>query len=453
MESNTNYFKLANEDWFAVEFGDKRLNERAVMIGTEFLKNPFVSPPKMMKSFKATKAFYRFMDSDKVSHEKLIAAQVIKSKERLAEHKVILAIQDSMTITLDRNYEIEGLYNVGGRKSNSADGILIHNTISVIPYDNYGIIDGLLHQIIHKRKLKEERNEDNNDSILWTKSIEAVGIAPQNTTVIDVMDRGADMIIVMNSSREHNHEFIIRAKHNRCMDGKNSDNLFDFTKKLPTAGRMLLEIQANKGRKKRIAKLNVSFSKISLPQTTDKDNNQPINCSIVHVFETDCADDQEPLEWFILTSLDVRHFDDALMVVKYYSYRWIIEEYHKCMKTGFRLEQTQLKTLQRIENLLGFIAVSAVKLLQLRDIVRNDPTADAQEYVEKIDIDIVRAYYKIEKKEMTIDLFLRNIAQMGGFLNRKSDGNPGWQSIWEGWKFFLGLKEGVRLQKEGLICG
>ena len=453
MVLDTNYFKLAKEDWCDVKFGDKRLNERAVMISTEFLKNPFVSPPKMMKCFKATKAFYRFMDSDKVSHEKLIAAHVIKSKERLAEQKIILSIQDSMIISLDRNYEIEGLYNVGGRKKNNAEGILIHNTISVIPYNEYGIIDGLLHQIIHKRKIKEERNKDNNDSILWMKSIEAVGIAPKNTTIIDVMDRGADMLKVMKSSLEQDHEFIIRAKHNRCLDEKSGDHLFDFTKNLPIAGHILLDIQANKGRKKRTAKLNISFSKITLPQTENKNNNLPINCSIVHVFETDCEDNQEPLEWFILTSLDVRTFEAALKIVKYYSFRWIIEEYHKCMKTGFRLEQTQLKKLQRIENLLGFIAVSAVKLLQLRDIVRNDPTADAQEYVEKIDINIVRAYYKIEKKEMTIDQFLRNIAQLGGFLNRKSDGNPGWQSIWEGWKFFLGLKEGVRLQKEGLICG
>ena len=167
-----------------------------------------------------------------------------------------------------------------------------------------------------------------------------------------------------------------------------------------------------------------------------KKKNPSIDCSIVHVFEDGCKDDKEPLEWFILTSIDVRTLDDALKIVKYYSFRWIIEEYHKCMKTGFRLEETQLKTLQRIENLLGFIAVSSVKLLQLRDIVRNDPNADAKDYVEKEDVEIIRAYYKIENKEMTIDRFLRYIAQMGGFLNRKSDGNPGWQSIWEGWKFF-----------------
>lgn len=144
MELNTSYFKLAKEDWDDVEFGDKRLNERATMISAEFLRNPFVSPPKMMKCFKATKAFYRFMDSGKVSHEKLIATHIMKSKKKFAEHKIILAIQDSMTISLDRNYEIEGPYTVGGRKSNRAKGILIHNTISVIPHNDYGIIDGLL---------------------------------------------------------------------------------------------------------------------------------------------------------------------------------------------------------------------------------------------------------------------------------------------------------------------
>lgn len=107
MVSNTNYFGMAKEDLDNVNFGDKRLNDRATLMGGEFLKNPFVSPPKIMRSFKATKAFYRFMDSDKVSHEKLISTHVKKSQERLSKHKIILAIQDSTTVSLNRNYEIE----------------------------------------------------------------------------------------------------------------------------------------------------------------------------------------------------------------------------------------------------------------------------------------------------------------------------------------------------------
>ncbi|MBU1976969.1 MAG: IS4 family transposase [Nanoarchaeota archaeon] len=450
MTQNTKYFELVKEDWSSINFGDKRLNERAITIGGKFLQNPFVSPPKMMKSLKDIKAFYRFMDSDKVSHEKLITSHVSNSRHKLLDSKITLAIQDTTTISLDRNYEIEGLYQVGGKNNCKAEGILAHNTISVTPYEKYGVVEGLIHQIIHERLPKNERTKENNDNSLWIKSIEAIGLAPVNTTIIDVMDRGGDILDIMNSSRKYNHEFIIRAKHNRFLN-KELGNLFNFAKTLQVKGQRLLDVQGNKGRKRRIAKLNISSAKIVLPKTST-DNNS-VNCSIVRVFEVDCPDNQEPLEWFILTSLEVENFDDALKITKYYSYRWIIEEYHKCMKTGFRLEKTQLKSLKRIENLIGFIAVSSIRLLQLRDIVRHNPETDAKDYVEKEDINIIRAYYKVEKREMTIDRFLRYIAQMGGFLNRKSDGNPGWESIWEGWKFFLGMKEGIQLYKRGLTCG
>lgn len=274
MVSNGNYFELAKEDWSEADLGDERLNRRAMLIGNEFLKNPFVSPPKMMKSLKALKAFYRFMDSDKVTHEKLISSHVEKTREKLAEHKIILAVQDSTIIPLNRNYEIEGLYSVGGRENFETEGIIVHNTISVIPYENYGLIDGLLHQTIYKRKQKGERNKDNNDSTLWIKSIESLGLAPENTTIIDVTDRGGDIITVMNSSLKHNHKFIIRAKFDRCLDREGNDHLFDFAKRLPIAGHFYLDIQANKDRKKRTAKLNVSFSKIILPQTALRINSR-----------------------------------------------------------------------------------------------------------------------------------------------------------------------------------
>ena len=29
---------------------------------------------------------------------------------------------------------------------------------------------------------------------------------------------------------------------------------------------------------------------------------------------------------------------------------------------------------------------------------------------------------------------ISNVARLGGFLARKSDGEPGWQTLWEGWQ-------------------
>jgi len=448
MDTITNYSALADEDWSNVNFGDKRLNRRAIEIGVAFLRNPFVSPPKMLKEFKNIKAFYRFMDSEKVSHDKLVSPHITKARQRISNEKVILAIQDSTTMTFKRNYEIDGLYDVG-----NIPGLVVHNTISVIPYKTYGIIDGLLNQTILQRKPKELRTKEDNELRLWTDSITEVGKPPEKTTIVDVMDRGADALEVMHYSKNNLHEFVIRASYNRLINYEHYNSLFEFAKSLPKKGQHKLDVQGHNGKKKRVAKLNISFSEITLPAPKNKQHLNPLICNLIRVYEEKPPKDQEQLEWILLTSLEVNTLEDALLVVQYYTYRWIIEEYHKCMKTGFRIEQTQLKSLDRIESLLGFIAVSSVKLLQLRDIVRHNPDADAQSYVDREDVQIVCAYYKVKETKMTIDRFLRYIAQMGGFLNRKSDGNPGWQSLWDGWKFFMGLKEGAKLYREGLICG
>lgn len=446
MESLTQYLDWAKEDWSDVDFGDKRLNNRAIKIGAKFLRNPFASPPKILKSFKELKAFYRFMDSNKVSHKKLVSSHINKRMDGLSKQRIILAVQDSTTITLNRNYEIKGLYSVG-----NAQGIVIQNTISVIPYSNYGIIDGLLHQIIHKRKPKEKRTKEDSEIKLWIESIKAVGKPPENTIIIDVMDRGADAAEVISESIRRGHEFIVRAKCNRHIKDENYRHLFELRESLPAIGQTVLEVQGKNGRKKRKAKLNISFCKVTLPPPKKQKQLPAIECNLVRVYEVSTPEDQEPIEWLLLTSLETNTLDDALIIVKYYSYRWIIEEYHKCLKTGFRIEETQMKMLHRIEALLGFISVSSVKLLQMRDIVKHDPNAPAIKYVKQEEIKIVRAYYDLPSNEMTIREFLTYIAQMGGFLNRKSDGNPGWQSLWEGWKFFMGLKEGVRLYKEKLM--
>jgi hypothetical protein len=398
----------------------------------------------MLKSNKKIKAFYRFMDSDKVSHDKLTSNHICQSRQRLENHPLILAIQDSTTLTFDRKYVVEGLYDVG-----NIPGVVVHNTISVIPLEEYGIIDGLLNQTVVHRLEKSERMHENSELQVWNESIFAVG-KKANTTIVDVMDRGADVLEIMHYSKTHGHEFIIRAKQNRYIQDEKYGYLFDFARALPSQKEIRLTVNKSSSQKKRIATLHVAYSSVTLSTPKNNQKIKPLMCNIIRVIEINTPEKQEPIDWFLLTSLPIDSVDTALQTIKFYSYRWIIEEYHKCLKTGFRLEKTQLHTLKRIENLLGFISVSAVKLLQMRDISRHNPHADALEYVTEEDIKIVRSYYEVKEKNMTVDRFLRYIAQMGGFMNRKSDGKPGWQSIWEGWKFFMTLKEGVHLR---LRCG
>jgi hypothetical protein len=239
----TNNEEWMKNDWLGVDFGDKRLNKRAKEIALDFLRNPFDSPPKMLKDPDKIKAFYRLMDSDKVTHDKIISNHVRNTKYSMENKKIILAIQDASTISLNRNYEVEGLYLVG-----NATGLVVQNTISVIPNEHYGVIDGLLNQIILDRKPKKKRNDKDNEMRLWKDSIKAVGFPPKNTIIVDVFDRGGDALDVMHCSKENKHDFVIRAQQSRNINEK-QNYLFDFARSLKAKGHYTLELQGTTGRK------------------------------------------------------------------------------------------------------------------------------------------------------------------------------------------------------------
>ena len=146
----------------------------------------------------------------------------------------------------------------------------------------------------------------------------------------------------------------------------------------------------------------------------------------------------------MLTSVEVNSLEDALKVIEWYKYRWIIEEYHKCIKTGCNVQSKQLRSSFRIENYLGIAGIIAVKLLKIRDLMRTNPDELASKVVDKLSLKIIKNYHKTDK-ELTIKEFYILVAKMGGFLNRKSDGDPGWQTLWKGQLQLFWMVEGAKV--------
>ena len=119
------------------------------------------------------------------------------------------------------------------------------------------------------------------------------------------------------------------------------------------------------------------------------------------------------------------------------------------MKTGCRIEDAQLKTSKRLLALFGILGVVATQLLKLRDLSRQQPDSPAEGVVSKDIIAIVKSKYKLDGAIPLKELW-RRIAMMGGFLGRKSDGNPGWQTIWKGWLRIQDMLAGMAVAKN---CG
>jgi hypothetical protein len=156
----------------------------------------------------------------------------------------------------------------------------------------------------------------------------------------------------------------------------------------------------------------------------------------VYLREIDPPAGVEPLEWILLTNVPIENFADACERIDWYGCRWIIEEYHKGLKTGCQIEDMQFTTEERLQPAIALISVMATFLLNLRDISRR---ADAQEtpasevfplsYV--VSLSLWR--YGECRMDLTLHDFCYGLARLGGHQNRKGDHRPGWIVLWRGW--------------------
>src|SRR5687768_37037 len=113
--------------------------------------------------------------------------------------------------------------------------------------------------------------------------------------------------------------------------------------------------------------------------------------------------------------------------------RWLVEEYHKGLKTGCRYERAQLRTARQLLALLGFLAVVAIRLLQIRADARQRPLTPAVDLVPVLLVRLVAQHFSLQAAGMTIHTFWCCVARVGGFLGRRGNGDPGWQTLWQGW--------------------
>ena len=214
-------------------------------------------------------------------------------------------------------------------------------------------------------------------------------------------------------------------------------------RELPSMGTTTHFLRARKESSSRDVTLNISWAKVEvLPPSADKDK-KPIKGCYVRAW---CEEDAN-IEWILFTRSPITTFEEALEIVTIYRHRWLIEEYHKCLKTGCQIEKVQLRTADRLLTYFGFLGVIATQLLQLKCISRIHPDGLAEKHVDKLSILVLQNIYDL-KSPMTVKEYWRRVAMLVGFMGRKSDGNPGWQKIWKGWIRLRDMCRGVEIGRQ-----
>jgi Transposase Tn5 dimerisation domain/Transposase DNA-binding len=427
---------------------------------------PDRSLPDRHGSWGDIKAAYRFLNNPKVTPDGIQSAHRQQVRQLCRSPRIVLAVEDGSELDYTAHPSVEGLGFVGG---GIGRGLLQHSTLAVT---SEGHLLGILHQIWWKRvrtpkgEKRRQRQARIRESDLWADSIRAVGAIGPNTRVVHVMDRGADCYETMHAAYAANQGFLIRAKHDRYVNDS-TEHLWGFMERQAVAGMRVVEVPARpaKGQQPaqpaRRARLAVRYAEIQVPAPRNDPRFQdPLRAWAVYVMEIDVPAGVEPVEWMLLTSERVENLDRANLYVDWYTHRWLIEEWHKAEKTGCRLEAAQRKTAEALERLAALTAVVAVRLIQLRELAQaaTDPGVPAQKSLRDEPaalrnlvppdwIIVVSHLAKCRAEALTPRLFWLTLARRGGFIGRKSDGLPGWQTIWKGWAEVLTLVQGVEIHR------
>ena len=136
--------------------------------------------------------------------------------------------------------------------------------------------------------------------------------------------------------------------------------------------------------------------------------------------------------------------ENAFTVIGWYKERWLIEEYFKALKTGCKMESRQLRGGQALESLCGLLCVTAFEIFRLKRMALTCPDRASREVVPSRWVDLLCAVRGCPRSEVeTVYGFYRMLARLGGFLGRKSDGEPGWQKLWTGWDRLATMARGA----------
>jgi hypothetical protein len=451
----------AEEQFGQCDLKDLRRTRRLTELAASVLCHPSGSLPEQTTNMADLKAAYRLLACGNASFEAIAGPHWEQTRRRPPGRYLVLS--DTTELDFGIRRAIPGM----GRTGNGGGwGFLLHSAL-VIGAAGEEVI-GLAGQKIRYRKPKpkkentSQRLKRDRESLLWGQVIDAVGPPPEGVQWVHVMDRGADNFEVYCHCRQQCSGWVVRVTQKQrkviTPDGRKVP-LIAHLKTLPVAGSYELRLRARGANRERgpqparTATVEVRFGRLLVPFPKHRSPYlkrfpaEPMAMWVVYAVEVHAPKGVQPIEWILLTSLPVESFDDAWLVLGYYEKRWLIEEWHKALKTGCRVEHRQLKSREGLEATTGLLSVVAVRLLQLKSAARTDPNRPAGRVVPLRWIKMLLAARKRRHgaTAMTIGEFYRELAKLGGFLGRKSDGEPGWITIWRGWQKLYLLVHGAEL--------
>ncbi len=438
----------AEEELGGVELYDERLSARLQALARDFFAQPGALVPQACGGSKAKmKAAYRFFGNKRVEMKRLLKGHVESTVKRVREHEVVLAVQDTSTLNYTAHPSTEGLGPINTKKD-SATGLILHDTMA---FSLQGTPLGLLDVQCWARDEAEagkrsKRNDlpiEEKESIKWLESYRAVAEAQRlcpDTMLVSVGDRESDIHELFNEAAQAKSgpKLLVRAERSRKRKLESEQQgLWEKMAAEPVAGHQELLVPRSGSRPKRTANLEVRHAQVKL-KSPKRSTLPAVEMWAVYALEVGYDPSvKSPLEWMLLTTVEVSNFEQATERLHWYTLRWGIEVYHRTIKSGCRIQDRQLNNADRLENCLAIDLVVAWRIYRLAREGRETPNIPCDVFLDESQWQVLYAVTRQApppEKPPPLREAVRMIAGLGGFPGRKGDGEPGTTTIWRGYE-------------------
>jgi hypothetical protein len=466
-------------EWATQQFGsvnlrDERLNRRVVQVAGAMAYDPSGSIPKQNRLWKQTKGAYRLFDHKRATFESLSQPHWQATRKQCSQCQTVLLVQDTCWLSFQSHPVTKGLGWHGSTRDGRwlDNGLFLHGTLAIEPQeDGFGQVLGLAWNKLWARRGKaiggdqqrrsKRRRSDQRESLRWSKAVTEIGAPPDGgQRWLHVGDREADIFelyrltqtmagvgFVVRVFRERNATMGHDTPQTLSRKQRRSSNLKKVCRSMPALGEKELWIHPRATSAGRWAKLSISGGAVTLWSPQLKGTGHALRCWAVRVWEPHPPAGEKAVEWFLLTSEPVGSLQQALKIAEYYTLRWLIEQYHQCLKSGCKVEERQLETADRLGPLIAMLCAVATRLLQLKHNARLTPDRAAKQCASSELVETLAKIIGADATTLSLRRFTHEVARLGGFLDRKHDGEPGWRTLWQGWHELSLINAGYQLAK------
>ena len=420
----------AQNEFGGAPLGDARLSKRLVNVAAAKAEVPDRAFSGVAKGDWATvKAYYRMIDQPEesaVEMSNILAPHRTRTVRRMKGQKVVLCVQDGSDLEYTNLSQCEGLGVTGTNQTGAKSrGLHLHSTLAVAPN---GLPLGVLRAqcVAPKGKSPEDKRPafaipiEEKKTFVWIehhRDLVRLSSEMPHTRLLDVCDREADFFELFDEQRQDPCvDLLVRAKYDRNIVTE-PFKLFAAVRQETVQSRVCVHIPRQSARPKkskqkarsrrpgRTADMAVRYMRIGLRPACYHAEKEPIDIWVVHALEENPPEKAKAVEWFLLTTIKITSAADAEQCLRWYCLRWRIEDWHRVLKSGCRIEDLAHETAERLRRAIAINLVIAWRIMLMTLLGRETPELPAEILFSDIELRALHAYAK--KKRLYPDFAKR----------------------------------------------